>query len=131
MRDGDGASPPVDLAAQPLCGCAPTAPASPRGWSARVDVEQRLADAAAAAVGAYRRYVSPLLGRHCRFHPTCSRYAQEAIRVHGVARGGLLALRRLLRCHPLHPGGFDPVPPTAPTARLDLDLDNQTPRRAD
>lgn len=114
---------------RPLRGCAPTAPASPIGRNARVDVEQRLADAATAAVGAYRRYVSPLLGRHCRFHPTCSRYAQEAVGVHGVVRGGLLALRRLLRCHPLHPGGFDPVPPTAPRSRLDLR--NQTPRRAD
>lgn len=64
-----------------------------------------------AALGAYRRYVSPLLGRHCRFHPTCSRYALEAVAAHGPARGAWLALRRLLRCHPLHPGGWDPVPP--------------------
>ena len=78
--------------------------------NACLDVERPLAQAATAAVGAYRRYVSPLLGRHCRFHPTCSRYAQEAVGVHGLARGAWLALRRLLRCHPLHPGGFDPVP---------------------
>ena len=67
-----------------------------------------------AAVEGYRRYVSPLLGSHCRFHPSCSRYAIDAIRVHGGGRGSLLALRRVLRCHPLHPGGIDPVPPAQP-----------------
>ena len=69
-----------------------------------------------AAVGIYRRYLSPLLPRTCRFHPTCSAYAVEAVRRHGAARGLLLAVRRVLRCHPLHPGGFDPVP-DAPRAR--------------
>ena len=59
----------------------------------------------------YRRYVSPCLGRHCRFHPTCSRYAVEALSEYGFLKGGTLAVRRLLRCHPLHPGGLDPVPP--------------------
>ncbi|MDE0192961.1 MAG: membrane protein insertion efficiency factor YidD [Gammaproteobacteria bacterium] len=63
------------------------------------------------AVGVYRRYVSPCLGRHCRFHPTCSRYAIEALARHGVLRGGVLAVRRVCRCHPFHPGGLDPVPP--------------------
>jgi len=62
------------------------------------------------AIGAYQRYLSPWLGTHCRFHPTCSAYAAEAIRRYGPARGGWLALRRILRCHPLSPGGFDPVP---------------------
>lgn len=61
-------------------------------------------------VRGYRRYVSPLLPRRCRFHPTCSRYALDALATHGSWRGGLLAARRLLRCHPFHPGGFDPVP---------------------
>jgi putative membrane protein insertion efficiency factor len=60
----------------------------------------------------YQLLVSPLLGPRCRFHPSCSQYALEAIRVHGTARGVWLALRRLLRCHPFHPGGYDPVPPT-------------------
>lgn len=60
---------------------------------------------------AYQRLLSPLLGPRCRFAPTCSQYAVEAIATHGVLRGGWLALRRVLRCHPLHPGGHDPVPP--------------------
>lgn len=63
-----------------------------------------------AALHVYRHYVSPAIGCHCRFHPTCSRYAVLAIQRHGPWRGSLLALKRLLRCHPLHPGGLDPVP---------------------
>jgi hypothetical protein len=58
----------------------------------------------------YRYAISPLLGPHCRFHPSCSAYALAAIESHGIARGGLLALRRVGKCHPWHPGGFDPVP---------------------
>ena len=71
-----------------------------------------------AVIDVYRRYVSPCLGRHCRFHPTCSRYALEALGRHGFVRGSGLAMARLLRCHPLHPGGFDPVPPPK-TAKKD------------
>ena len=63
-----------------------------------------------AVLAFYRRYVSPVLGIHCRFYPSCSRYAVEAIDLHGPWRGSLLALKRVLRCHPLHPGGVDPVP---------------------
>ena len=59
----------------------------------------------------YRYAISPMLGRNCRFHPTCSEYAIEAIQRHGALRGGWLAARRIGRCHPLHPGGHDPVPP--------------------
>ncbi|TVQ88013.1 MAG: membrane protein insertion efficiency factor YidD [Chromatiaceae bacterium] len=59
---------------------------------------------------AYQLMISPLLGNHCRFYPSCSQYAIEAVERHGVLRGGLLALQRLLRCHPWHAGGFDPVP---------------------
>ena len=78
-------------------------------------------DASPAAVGfgarlvlllieAYRLLLSPLLGGHCRFWPSCSAYAEEAIQRHGAARGSGLAVRRLLRCHPFAPGGVDPVP---------------------
>ena len=58
----------------------------------------------------YKRAISPWLPPACRFEPTCSVYAREAIERHGVGKGFFLALRRLLRCHPLHSGGFDPVP---------------------
>lgn len=61
-------------------------------------------------VDAYRVALSPLLGGHCRFWPSCSDYAEEAIRRHGARRGAHLAVRRLLRCHPFHAGGVDPVP---------------------
>lgn len=58
----------------------------------------------------YRLAISPLLGRSCRFHPSCSEYAIEAIERHGSCRGSWLAARRISRCHPWHPGGYDPVP---------------------
>ncbi|MEO8216809.1 MAG: membrane protein insertion efficiency factor YidD [Acidobacteriota bacterium] len=58
----------------------------------------------------YKRFVSPLLPPMCRFEPTCSAYAADAVARYGVAKGGWLAAKRLLRCHPLNPGGWDPVP---------------------
>ena len=58
----------------------------------------------------YRMGVSPLLGRNCRFEPTCSQYMTQALSKHGVLKGLLLGLRRVLRCHPLSKGGYDPVP---------------------
>jgi len=57
----------------------------------------------------YRTAVSPFLAPRCRFAPSCSSYASEALHRHGVVRGGWMAVRRLLRCHPFHPGGWDPV----------------------
>lgn len=61
-------------------------------------------------IRAYQLVLSPVVGNHCRFYPSCSHYAIEAIARHGALRGGWLALRRLSRCHPWHPGGLDPVP---------------------
>jgi len=73
-------------------------------------------------LGLYRAVISPLLasmvGPRCRFHPSCSAYAQEAVRIHGAAKGLVLAAGRLLRCSPLTPGGLDPVPPRGTWARI-------------
>lgn len=65
-------------------------------------------------IRAYQYLISPLLGPRCRFYPTCSHYAVEAIEHHGLPRGLLMALGRLSRCHPWHPGGLDPVPHKTP-----------------
>ncbi|WP_211167340.1 membrane protein insertion efficiency factor YidD [Aromatoleum evansii] len=58
----------------------------------------------------YKYAISPMLGRNCRFHPSCSDYAAEAVQRHGALKGGWLAFKRVGRCHPFHPGGYDPVP---------------------
>jgi putative membrane protein insertion efficiency factor len=58
----------------------------------------------------YQFFISPLTGPNCRFYPTCSAYAVEAVQKHGSRKGGWLAVKRILRCHPFHAGGFDPVP---------------------
>ena len=71
------------------------------GWAARLLL---------VLIEGYRVLLSPLLGGHCRFWPSCSAYAEEAIRRHGAWRGARLALARLLRCQPFHRGGIDPVP---------------------
>ncbi|HIW63958.1 MAG TPA: membrane protein insertion efficiency factor YidD [Candidatus Stackebrandtia excrementipullorum] len=73
----------------------------------------RAARILSAPIIAYRRWISPALPDRCRFYPTCSAYAVEAFRVHGAVQGAWLTVKRLGRCHPFHPGGFDPVP-TAP-----------------
>jgi len=61
-------------------------------------------------ITAYQRWVSPALGPRCRFAPSCSHYAVDALRAHGLLRGSWLAVRRIGRCHPWNPGGYDPVP---------------------
>lgn len=62
-----------------------------------------------ALIQGYRLLVSPFLGPCCRFVPSCSQYALDAVELHGPLKGAYLALRRILRCHPFHPGGYDPV----------------------
>ena len=66
-----------------------------------------------ALMKAYRYAISPILGRHCRFEPSCSEYAIAALETHGALKGAGLSAARLCRCHPWHAGGFDPVPPRA------------------
>jgi hypothetical protein len=70
-----------------------------------------LATGAVLALTVYQRYLSPFLGPHCRFAPSCSEYARQAVIGQGAIRGGWLALRRLVKCQPFHPGGYDPPPP--------------------
>lgn len=68
---------------------------------------------------AYQLTISPLMGPRCRFYPSCSNYALEALQVHGAAKGSLLALKRVCRCHPWNDGGVDPVPPLAQAGKQD------------
>ncbi len=69
-----------------------------------------VARAMMACIRFYQRFISPLLPRTCIYTPTCSEYAVQAIRKYGCLRGGYLAVKRILRCHPFHEGGYDPVP---------------------
>lgn len=81
----------------------------------------------------YQYLFSPWLGQHCRFHPSCSNYAAEAIKAFGTLRGSWLAILRLSRCHPWHAGGYDPVPspttPPTPTATGSLSSAEDNGRR--
>ena len=67
-----------------------------------------------ALVRFYQYAISPMFGRRCRYFPTCSEYTVDAIRKYGALKGGWMGLKRIGRCHPWHPGGYDPVPPTHP-----------------
>ena len=71
-----------------------------------------------AVLHGYSHYLSPLLPAHCRFYPSCSHYAQESLARYGLQHGSYLAVKRVLKCHPWHPGGFDPVPdlPNTPSS---------------
>ncbi len=64
---------------------------------------------AVSLIGLYRILISPLLGRNCRFSPSCSEYSRQALKLHGLKNGGVMALGRIARCHPFNPGGYDPV----------------------
>ena len=66
-------------------------------------------DLAVEIIMGYKVFISPILGPCCRFYPSCSSYAIDTIRIFGLWRGAVLALKRILKCHPLHPGGYDPV----------------------
>ncbi|MCI5555786.1 membrane protein insertion efficiency factor YidD [bacterium] len=81
-----------------------------------------IARAMIGAIRWYQRFISPLLGHNCRFVPTCSQYAIQALQVHGALKGTLLSVWRILRCNPFGKFGFDPVPPrgrwTSPDRRL-------------
>ena len=72
----------------------------------------------------YQVAISPLLGNRCRFHPSCSHYALEAVERFGVLKGSWLAARRLGRCHPFHPGGFDPVPAAVASGEIAAHKEN-------
>jgi putative membrane protein insertion efficiency factor len=72
-------------------------------------------------IKSYQRFVSPLLGSNCRFTPSCSTYAIDAINRFGIIKGGWLASKRILRCHPLNEGGEDPVPPVKKINNIKLD----------
>ena len=84
--------------------------ASKRNSADAADVPTLAARVLIVPVLGYRRFISPLLPPTCRFAPSCSVFALEALRQHGAARGLWLTVRRLARCHPFHPGGYDPVP---------------------
>jgi len=73
----------------------------------------------------YQKGISPFLGAHCRYQPTCSQYTKEAIQRYGVAKGAWIGFKRICRCHPFHPGGYDPVPILKNTPKVNLGGENR------
>jgi uncharacterized protein len=102
LPDGRGST-------QPLGGVEPRASASGQDSQSGTGLNHLAQELIIAILRFYKRWISPLLPSACRFHPTCSEYAMEAIQRYGVLRGVGLAALRLLKCHPFHKGGFDPV----------------------
>lgn len=82
-----------------------------------IKVTSLLVKAGCGLINFYQRFISPLFGPRCRFYPSCSQYAKEALIHHGLATGGYLAARRCLKCHPFHPGGIDLVPESRVTEK--------------
>jgi putative membrane protein insertion efficiency factor len=82
-----------------------------------------------AIVKFYQLFISPLLGQNCRFHPTCSCYAHEALVRHGAFKGSWLAIKRIVKCQPMHPGGIDNVPPAKDKQDRVLHGENQNTRK--
>lgn len=101
MRKGNWAA---FFSETPAAGLGPDAIAAPLRWASSL-----LSAALLGLIALYRKWISPLLGQNCRFHPTCSAYAAEAIRRYGPLRGTVRAIGRIARCHPFHEGGYDPV----------------------
>ncbi len=89
-------------------------PAQTRKYGSGVSITTLPATCIVLLIDCYRLAISPLLGQHCRFHPSCSCYARDALQTHGLTTGLWLSLRRVLRCHPWHAGGIDPVPVAKP-----------------
>ena len=79
-----------------------------------------------ALIKVYRFTLSPFIGQHCRFTPTCSQYATEAIEQYGSLKGSWMAVRRLSKCHPFHTGGWDPVPENAGPQNIPQSMTNQS-----
>jgi hypothetical protein len=94
-------------------------------------VEFRVKKLLQAPIHAYRKFISPLKPPTCRFYPSCSAYALEAIEVHGPAVGTWLALKRICKCHPFHPGGIDYVPPRKGIARPNPPKEEGSPGSAE
>lgn len=86
-------------------------PRSSQSFASRSGFDRKLTGLARGAIAVYRLVLSPVLGQNCRFAPSCSQYADEALARFGIRKGVAMAVKRILRCHPWNPGGYDPVCP--------------------